>query len=65
MGAPRDIQFEHNYAEMERGVGEMFRLYGEGKARANIQTTYTLEDFRQAFDLIQSRSVMGKVVLTI
>ncbi len=65
LGAPLDIQFEHNYAEMERGVAEMFRLWGEGKVRANISARYPLADFSQAFDTITGRQVMGKVVLTV
>jgi NADPH2:quinone reductase len=65
MGAPLDIQFEHNYAEMERGVGEMFRLWGEGKVRANISARYPLADFSEAFDTITGRKAMGKVVLTL
>ncbi len=65
MGAPLDIQFEHMYPEMERGVNDMFRLWTEGKARANINARFPLEDFAQAFDMITGRKVMGKVVLTV
>ena len=65
LGAPLDIQFEHNYAEMERGVNEMFRLWREGKVRANISARYPLAEFSDAFDTITGRQAMGKVVLTV
>lgn len=65
MGAPLDIQFEHAYADMERGVQEMFRLYEAGQVRANINARFPLDQFADAFDMITSRKVMGKVVLTV
>ena len=64
LGAPLDIQFEHAYEDMQRGIAETFRLAGEGKVRANITARYPLEDIVPALQSIQGRKATGKIVVT-
>ena len=64
IGAPLDINFEKAYANIEASVAEMQALHGQGKLNANIMRRYPLEEFKEAFDIIESRAVRGKIVLT-
>lgn len=62
-GAPLDVRFEYEYAEVERGVNTWLGLLAAGKLRSNISSRYKLHEFATAFDEITGRRVMGKVVL--
>ncbi len=64
MGAPLDIHFKHEPEVMNRGVKELFELYRAKKIRPEIMATYPLDQIHKAMDLIVSRKVMGKIVLT-
>ena len=64
MGAPLDINFDKAYANIEASVAEMQALFGQGKLNANIMRTYPFEEFKEAFRVIESRGVRGKIVLT-
>ena len=50
-----------NHAE---NMGDLFRLYGEGKVRPRISASYPLEKAGDALQLLQDRKVLGKVVVT-
>lgn len=65
IGSPLDINFEKAYGNVEASVAEMQRLYRLGALKANIMATFPLEEFKEAFRLIEGREVMGKVVLTV
>jgi NADPH2:quinone reductase len=47
-----------------QNVKEMGELILAGKLHPQVTATYKLEDYLQAFELITSRKVMGKIVLT-
>lgn len=64
LGAPLDIQFEHAYADMERGVAETLRLASEGKVRANITAHYPLDEIVPALQTFMDRKMKGKIVVT-
>jgi len=64
IGAPLDINFEKAPANIEASVAEMQALYGQGKLNANIMRQFPLEEFKEAFRVIESRTVRGKIVLT-
>ncbi len=51
-----------NHAE---NMGDLFRLYGEGKVRPRISASYPLAKAGDALQLLQDRKVLGKVVVTI
>jgi NADPH2:quinone reductase len=65
IGAPLDIQFDHEYDKMVEGVRLVQDLYLKGKVKPNIMTTLPLEKLADAFALITGREVLGKVVLTV
>ena len=65
LGAPLDIQFDHEYDKMVEGVRLVQDLYLKGKVKPNIMTTLPLEKLADAFALITGREVLGKVVLTV
>ncbi|MGD9922933.1 MAG: NADPH:quinone oxidoreductase family protein [Pseudorhodoplanes sp.] len=65
IGAPLDIQFDHEYDKMVEGVRLTQDLYLKGKVKPNIMTTLPLENLAEAFALITGREVRGKVVLTV
>ncbi len=50
-----------NHAE---NMGDLFRLYGEGKIKPRISASYPLEKTGEALQLLQDRKVLGKVVVT-
>ncbi len=50
-----------NHAE---NMGDLFRLYGEGKIKPRISASYPLEKASEALQLLQDRKVLGKVVVT-
>ncbi|MDP6120366.1 MAG: zinc-binding dehydrogenase, partial [Rhodospirillales bacterium] len=64
IGAPLDINFEKAPANIEASVAKMQALYGQGKLNANIMRLFPLEEFKEAFRVIESRTVRGKIVLT-
>ena len=45
-------------------MGDLFRLYSEGKVKPRISASYTLENAGEALQLLQDRKVLGKVVIT-
>lgn len=65
MGAPLDIQFDHEYDKMVEGMQLTQDLYLKGKVKPNIMTKLPLEKLAEAFELITGREVRGKVVLTV
>jgi len=65
MGAPLDIHFDMAYGEMERGVATWLGLAAAGQLNANISERFPLEQFKEAFDRITGRHVIGKVVLQV
>jgi NADPH:quinone reductase-like Zn-dependent oxidoreductase len=46
-------------------LGEIFRLYGEGKIKSVISKTFPLEEGAAAHQYIQDRKNIGKVILTV
>lgn len=65
IGAPLDIQFDHEYEKMVEGVRLVQDLYLQGKVKPNIMTVLPLEKLTDAFALITGREVRGKVVLSV
>lgn len=45
-------------------MGDLFRLYSEGKIKPRISASYPLEKAGEALQLLQDRKVLGKVVIT-
>ncbi|WP_171176558.1 NADPH:quinone oxidoreductase family protein [Ruegeria sp. HKCCD8929] len=45
-------------------MSDLFRLYGEGRIKPQINARFPLEEVPQALTLMQDRKVMGKVVIT-
>lgn len=50
-----------NHAE---NMGDLFRMYGEGKIKPRVSASYPLERAGEALQLLQDRKVLGKVVVT-
>ena len=50
-----------NHAE---NLGDLFRMYGEGKVKPRISASYPLEKAGDALTLLSDRKVLGKVVVT-
>lgn len=50
-----------NHAE---NLGDLFRLYDEGKIKPRISASYPLARAGEALQLLQDRKVLGKVVVT-
>jgi NADPH2:quinone reductase len=50
-----------NHAE---NMGDLFRLYSEGKIKPRISASYPLAQAGDALQLLQDRKVLGKVVVT-
>lgn len=46
-------------------MGDLFRLYAEGKIRPRISATYPLEKAGEALKLLEDRKVLGKVVVLV
>lgn len=65
IGAPLDVQFDHEYDKMVEGVKLVQDLYLEGKVKPNVMTSFPLEKLGEAFELIIGREVRGKVVLKV
>jgi len=61
LGAPLDIQFQHATDRIRKGIGEMFGMALEGKLRPHIMASFPLEQFHEAFALIQNRTAKGKI----
>ncbi|NNE51783.1 MAG: NADPH:quinone oxidoreductase family protein [Sulfitobacter sp.] len=58
----------HTMREPEKhaeNMGDLFRLYGEGKIKPRISATYPLEKAGEALQLLEDRKVLGKVVVTV
>ena len=45
-------------------MGDLFRLYGEGKIKPRISASYPLAQAGDALNLLSDRKVLGKVVVT-
>lgn len=45
-------------------MGDLFRLYGEGKIKPRVSASYPLAQAGDALQLLQDRKVLGKVVVT-
>jgi len=65
IGAPLDIQFDHNYDKLVEGVRLVHDLYLQGKVKPNIMKVLPFEKLADAFGLITGREVRGKVVLKV
>ncbi len=50
-----------NHAE---NMGDLFRMYSEGKIKPRVSASYPLEKAGEALQLLQDRKVLGKVVVT-
>jgi NADPH:quinone reductase len=46
-------------------VAQLGRWYGEGKLKPHVSATFPLERAKEAFHLLASRKVIGKLVLTV
>lgn len=46
-------------------MGDLFRLYAEGKIRPRISATYPLEKAGEALKLLEDRKVLGKVAVLV
>jgi NADPH2:quinone reductase len=58
----------HTMREPEKhaeNMGDLFRLYAEGKIKPRISATYPLEKAGEALELLQDRKVLGKVVVKV
>ncbi|MFK7838672.1 MAG: NADPH:quinone oxidoreductase family protein [Sulfitobacter sp.] len=51
-----------NHAE---NMGDLFRMYGEGKVKPRVSASYPLEQAGDALQLLSDRKVLGKVVVTV
>lgn len=65
IGAPLDIQFDHEYDKMVTGIRLVQDLYLQGKVKPNIMQVLPFEKLADAFSLITGREVRGKVVLKV
>jgi NADPH:quinone reductase len=64
LGAPLDIHFKMQPEVMDEAVADLFAMYEKGQIRPEIMATYPLTDIHKAIDVITSRQVKGKLVLT-
>ena len=64
VGAPLDIHFKMQPDVMDAAVADLFRMFEDGKIKPEIMATYPLDDIHKAMDVIVSRKVKGKIVLT-
>ncbi len=55
------VREPENHAE---NMGDLFRLYGEGKIKPRISASYPLAQAGDALQLLEDRKVLGKVVVT-
>ena len=55
------VREPQNHAE---NMGDLFRLYREGKIKPRISANYPLDKAGDALQLLQDRKVLGKVVVT-
>lgn len=65
IGAPLDIQFDHEYDKMVAGVRLTHELFLKGNAKPNIMQVLPFEKLAEAFALITGREVRGKVILKV
>lgn len=54
---------QHQPAENRRNVAELFDMVSAGTLAPRITGRFALDDFRDAYRMIEERTVMGKVVL--
>ncbi len=52
-------------ASHAENMGDLFRLYGEGKIKPRVSASYPLEKAGDALQLLSDRKVLGKVVVTV
>jgi NADPH2:quinone reductase len=52
-------------ARVPEAMAKMFDWYGQGLLRPVTHAELTIEDFRQGFEALLSRQVIGKIVLTL
>ena len=64
IGAPLDIHFKMQPKVMDAAVADLFRMYEKGEIKPEIMRTYPLDQIHQAMEVIVSRQVKGKIVLT-
>lgn len=55
------MQEPKNHAE---NMGDLFRMYSEGKIKPRVSASYPLAQAGDALQLLQDRKVLGKVVVT-
>ncbi|MDF1728456.1 MAG: NADPH:quinone oxidoreductase family protein [Sulfitobacter sp.] len=58
----------HTAREPEKhaeNMGDLFRLYSEGKIKPRVSATYPLERAGEALKLLEDRKVLGKVVVAV
>jgi len=49
---------------MDAAVADLFRMYEKGEIKPEIMRTYPLDQIHKAMDVIVTRQVKGKIVLT-
>jgi NADPH:quinone reductase-like Zn-dependent oxidoreductase len=49
---------------MDAAVADLFRMFEAKQIKPEIMATYPLDDIHKAMDVIVSRKVKGKIVLT-
>jgi NADPH:quinone reductase len=64
VGAPLDIHFKMQPEVMDAAVADLFRMFEAKQIKPEIMATYPLDDIHKAMDVIVSRKVKGKIVLT-
>ena len=64
VGAPLDIHFKMEPEVMDAAVADLFRMYEKGEIKPEIMRTYPLDQIHKAMDVIVTRQVKGKIVLT-
>ena len=48
----------------EQNMAELFELFTEGTIQPHVSSTYTLDQFLDAFGEVSGRRAIGKVILT-
>ena len=59
-----DYRDQHPQA-MRRAMAALFDFYAQGKLKPWVSATFPLEDFAQAFAVIEAREAVGKLVLNV
>jgi len=65
VGSSINAIYARDNASVRRGQAEMARLYGEGKLAPHIFKHFPLDKIAEAIGVLEDRSVVGKVVLTV